>query len=315
MGNSDCKLILLQIGSPATLSEEAIKTYLTQFLSNRKVVDIHPLIWLPILKTIILRFRAPMLLKRYEKIWDGSEFLLVKQTRLLCEKLQAELKNFNIECDYAFYYGKKNISELMLKKSPHQKNLVLPLFPQYSKSTWGIAEDFKGFNFKFLPPFYEEDFYIDNVLKMIDRKINEIKSNQQKIDVVLISFHSAPLRQIKKHKDPYLFQCKKTFQKIKLKLAKSVHGVDIILCFQSKFGKGQWAGPLLCDLISNNYKGKQVVVVSPSFITDSLETEVEINQELRAIACANGGQLHYVNCLNSKREWVRDLAIWINKEI
>ncbi|OFZ23051.1 MAG: ferrochelatase [Bdellovibrionales bacterium RIFOXYA1_FULL_36_14] len=315
MGKCDCKLILMQIGSPAALSEEAIQAYLYEFLSNKKVVDLPHFIWLPILKNIILRFRVKKLLKRYEKIWDGGEFLLVKQTRLLCEKLQTELKRFNIECDYAFYYGKKNIKEQILKLSSSQKNVVLPLFPQYSRSTWGIAEDFTGLNCKFLPPFYEEDFYIDNVLKKIEWKISEIKSNNQAIDIVLISFHSAPLRQISKHQDPYLIQCEKTFQKLKEKLEKLTSDLNIVMCFQSKFGKGKWAGPLLEDLISVNYKGQQVVVVSPSFITDSLETEVEINQELRSLALAQGGQLYYVNCLNTEAGWIRDLAFWINRNI
>jgi len=311
MGNSDCKLILLQIGSPATLSEEAIKVYLTQFLSNRKVVDIHPIIWLPILKTIILRFRSKKLLKRYEKIWDGREFMLVKQTRLLWEKLQAELKNFNIECDYAFYYGKKTLSELQLDQSSHQTILVLPLFPQYSRSTWGIAEDFKGLNFKFLPPFYAEDFYINNVFKMIDKKIDEVQNQNHKVDAVLISFHSAPLRQIKKHNDPYLSECEKTFQKLKMKLEKRPNCPDIVMCYQSRFGKGRWAGPLLSNLVTKKYIGKNVVVASPSFVSDSLETIVEINEELKKIVEKDGGKLHYVECLNTDDEWVKGLAKWV----
>jgi len=305
----------MQIGSPATLSEAAIKTYLYEFLSNKKVVDLPHFIWLPILENIILRFRAKKLFKRYEKIWDGQEFLLVKQTRLLCEKIKTELKSQNIECDYAFYYGKKTIQDISLAET--SSVVLLPLFPQYSRSTWGILEELRieGVQVKWISPFYEEDFFIDNVFQKIYKKLVEIETNQTAVEVVLISFHSVPLRQIKKYQDPYLIQCEKTFQKLKAKLAKKISCQNIVMCFQSKFGKGRWAKPLLGDLLEHQFRGKKVVVVSPSFVSDSLETLVEINEELRESVEREGGALYYVDCPNLDDGWVKGLANFCLKNI
>ncbi len=320
------KVVLGQLGSPKAPTAKELRPYLRDFLGDPRVVDLNPLLWKPILYLLVLTFRPRKSAKAYARIWDGSSFPLVALTKILAEKIQAELPDY-YEVDAAFLLGKPQIEDLFAAWDQEdfwtraQKVLVLPQFPQYAESTIASVVDKLGASLgnrvniphlEFVSYYHRAKCFIDNTVLQIETSLAEFTADGKEADALVLSFHGIPLRRVLDKKDLYYQHCFETYYLIKQKLnhplASSMH-----LCFQSRFGSEQWLGPATDDYVLDLIeKGEKKIAIScPSFTVDCLETIDEIGYELGKDAKEEGGEVLFIPCLNVQDKWVKDYSHFI----
>lgn len=320
-GNSsrpEIGVLLLNLGTPDNLDIKSIKRYLTEFLLDKRVIDIARIIWYPLLYGIILRKRPPKTLKAYERIWDKEQndsplrLITKQQAELLQARLESKLENLGLRADqikisFAMRYGKPNIADQIdeLIASGCKKILFFPLYPQYCAATTASAYD-KLFShltslrdipsLRIVPPYYDNEEYIKTIGDSI---VNQLKKQKHPIEKLLVCFHSIPKRYVTLG-DPYEEHCQKTTEKLIEYLNWDKDRVSI--CFQSRFGKEEWLKPYADEhLIELSKAGiKSIAMVSPGFAADCLETLDEIAIEYARLFKEHGGEhFTYIPCLNS----------------
>ncbi len=281
-------VIFAQLGSPKSPRRRDVREYLKAFLSNRLVVDLNPILWKLILHIFILPFRSKKSAARYQQIWDGEKFLLNTNSEGFVNKL----KHYGVICDLGYVLGKPSLKEI-LRKYKDEEVIVWPLFPQYCKSTTGLIEEIIGDqDVKLISSFHDHDYYIDSCVKKIEEALI-----QKSVDTLILSFHSVPIE----NNGVYIQHCLQSFQLIKSKISHQ----NVLLAFQSKFGRGQWMGPSLEVLIEQEAKeGRtQTAVFCPGFLMDCLETQLEVGTELKERVRPWGVDLSYIDCLNDWDYW------------
>jgi len=315
------KLVLLvNLGSPEELSVSAIRKFLSEFLSDKRVVGLSRLIWYPILFGVILPFRARKLLHSYQKIWlETDSSPLTHYTKLQAQQLQHYLGE-SVYVDYAFTYGSRSISAVLSQKAyKNCKNLiVIPLYPQYSSSTTASVYDQ-------LARFYADQYFIPklkfinsfagntNYIKALADTVRQHWTKHGRAQKLIVSFHSIPLKLIYMG-DSYLEECQLTYHLLCNEL-NLVPDVDAKLTFQSKFGKAKWLEPATASTVTLLAKAlvESLDVICPGFISDCLETLEEIAIQNRELFINSGGkQLNYICCLNDSiacTEMLAQLAI------
>jgi ferrochelatase len=302
------------LGSPDAPTKKALRKYLGQFLSDKFVIQPPPsrFIWLCILHLVILNIRPAKSAKKYQKIWfhDTHEAPLIS----LCQKLLKKLKiqQFSNENQFEFSlgmrYGNPSIAVALedLKDKGCNKIVVLPLYPQYSKTTTASThfEVEKSLsNWAVKPKLFFVNDYHDNEL-YIDTLASSIKAFQAvngRPDKLLVSYHSIPQRYVD-NGDSYYDHCQTTTQLLVEKLQLNNNNYEI--CFQSIFGREKWIGPNISDILANlgSNGTSHVQVVCPGFPVDCLETLEEIDMENREIYLENGGlKFHYIPALNKQK--------------
>lgn len=280
------RIILVQLGSPKDPTLKSVRGYILRFLDNPCVMDINPIFRKLLLHTVILPFHGKKSQKKYEKIWDGTSFPLNSITRNFAQKLKA--MGLNIEVQFLLDQDRKIEIDI--------DSIVVPLFPQYSKSTTGLVE--QEFGSVGIKSFYNWNSYIDSTVNIIEKELEK-----SEVDDLVLSFHGLPIKQIKKG-DPYLKQSEETFKLLRNKINK-LSSERVHMTFQSKMGRGEWLSPYteeyVLDLIRKGRK--RVAIHCPSFVADCLETIYEINSELYEKVKSLGGTLKYIPCLNDSDEW------------
>lgn len=298
-------VLLVNLGTPSMPNKQSIRAFLRDFLSDRRVVDVARIIWLPILYLIILPIRSARLVKPYKKIWLQDESPLRFYTHSQAEKLAQQLQDNNISVDYAMTYGQPSIAAKLKQFSEQGITdlTVLPLYPQYSVSTTAPVFDQlsdaikKQFNFPaltFIHDYHDHPLYIDAL-------VNSIKQSWQKhgqSECLIFSFHGIPKRYVALG-DVYQTQCEATVKRVveKLGLTKQQYK----LCYQSRVGREEWLKPYLDATLPEMAKAgvSSVDIISPAFACDCLETLEELAMENKALFLDNGGkQYHYIPCLN-----------------
>lgn len=311
------KLILLvNLGSPDSLTTSSIRGFLRSFLSDKRVVGLPKIIWYPILYGIILPIRAKKLLHKYEQIWSENNLAplidyTIKQSSMLQNVLGAEAK-----VDYTFCYGDNNVLDKLsqLEREYNFQNLiVIPLYPQYSSSTTAavfdqIASYYKNKYYipsiKFINSFADDDSYISALASSIKKHWDKFGRGEK----LVVSFHSVPVKLID-NGDIYIKECQLTFELLCKELGLSNDHASI--CYQSKFGKAEWVGPATNVVIEDIAKSgiKHLDIVCPGFVSDCLETLEEVAIEYRNLFVNSGGlQLNYIRCLNDSEDLVNVLA-------
>ena len=311
MQSNNKGVLIVNTGSPSSNTPKAIRTYLEEFLLDKRVIKIPRLIWLPILYLIILPFRPKRKVKDYNKIWmkEGSPLLVISD-RIL-RKLKSKSKFKNLFFSMAMSYGKPSIKEqLKLFKNQNINQLIiLPLFPQFSFSTTQSVIDRVNESLieldwqpklKIIDEYYEEDIFIDSLSKKIS---NEWEASGKK-DLLIFTYHGLPKKYITEG-DPYYDACLKTSNLIanKLKLSKK----DYITSFHSKFGLGEWTKPYTEDLLKVMPKKgvASIDIISPTFSVDCLETLEEIAIQFKNDFIEAGGKkFNYITCLNDSDEQI-----------
>lgn len=295
-------LLIVNLGTPSQAIPQAIKEYLAEFLRDRHVVDLNPLIWLPILHGLVIPKRLKYITDHYQQIWLNNQSPLLYYSKQICQKLQKKYPNF--QCELAMTYGKPNLTTALNRLKKCNKIHVLSLYPQYSTTTSLVVIDkIKALTqnwqnppqFNYLYDYADLTAYIIALVKQID---NKICINQP--DTLLISYHGIPIRYINKRHDEYVNRCKLTTDLLQQKLQQYYPDLEIMMTYQSRFGKGKWTEPNTSDVLINLAKQeKSVAVVCPGFAVDCLETLYEINIENRALFIQHGGQqFNYIPALN-----------------
>lgn len=309
-------VLLLNLGTPKSPSTKDVRSFLKEFLSDKRVVEIPRAVWLPILYGIILPFRSPKSAKKYASIWqDGSPLMhhTIAQTKALQQRFSSE----NIEVVYAMRYGEHNIRNTL--ESLRQKNLyrliVLPLYPQYSATTTGTSLDeiFKTLSTWRTQPslvtinrYHDHNDYIQAMAKHIEAYWQTHgRPDFEAGDRLLFSFHGIPERCLTLG-DFYHCECLKTgrliAQALGLKAHENKEKQAYQVSFQSRLGKAKWLEPYTDHTIKKLAKtAKRLDVICPGFSVDCLETIEEIGDEGKEDFLSAGGKdYHYIPCLNDE---------------
>jgi len=285
-----------------------VRSFLAEFLSDRRVVELPRWLWLPILYCFVLRSRPRNSAQKYAAIWTPEGSPLAVHTRrqaLLLGKILAER---NIKVAYAMRYGKPSIPD-GLKSLAGCEIVVLPLYPQFSRSTTESVRDVIGAKPSMVECFHDHPAYIGALAALVQRHW----AAHGKGDKLVMSFHGLPQRAVDKG-DPYQAQCIATAKILAGSLR--IPPADYRIAFQSRFGAARWLQPYTAPtLIELAKQGtKRVDVLCPGFVSDCLETLEEIALEGRqAFLDAGGREFHALPCLNETPEWITALAKIIDK--
>ncbi|MGC3159096.1 ferrochelatase [Enterococcus faecalis] len=300
-------ILLVNLGTPKDSSKTEVRKYLKTFLSDRRVIKIHPIIWKPILNGIILNIRPKKSAKLYQKICTENGFPLLEYT----EKQMENLKNIcpEVEVTIGMSYSEPSIEtalDTLLSKEIEELN-VIPMYPQYSGTTVGSVFDSvmnyfiksdRIVDIKFIRSFYNNPQYIDYFSKKINEALNE-----SPIDAIVFSYHGIPMSYVKDG-DNYPKECTKTTKLIMDKLG----DIRYYQTYQSKFGPSEWLKPATDDTLKKlPSKGiKNILIVAPGFVVDCLETIEELEHENRNYFLENGGEVYkYVHPFNGDIEFAK----------
>jgi ferrochelatase len=322
-------ILLINTGTPDAPTVKAVRSYLSQFLNDPRVIDLPWLAHKLLVNLIIIPFRSPKSARLYRKIWtpEGSPLLL--NSRRLKEKLQQKLAG-KASVFFAMRYGNPSIQSVIeeINRGKYNELLIVPLFPQHASSTTGSIVDAlkhetanSKINVRFVEQFYKHPAFID----AFAAKIEAYKPAAY--DHVVFSYHGLPNRHLDKshpgishktctceHQMPahgqhcYKATCYETTRLLSGKLG--LKPGDYTVAFQSRLSNN-WMEPftdrLLKDLAQKGVK--KVLVTAPAFVADCLETTLELGVEYSKFFSANGGnELTLVESLNADDKWVKALA-------
>ena len=325
-------VILANLGTPDATDYWSMRKYLSQFLSDKRVVDYSAWLWQPLLQGIILTRRPFSSGKAYRSIWNNelNESPLLTTTRLQASAVKKEVKkNYgdDIIVDFAMRYGNPSTESVIknMKDQGVEKIVFFPLYPQYAGPTTATAND-EAFRtlmkMNWQPSIRTVAAYFDNPL-YINALANSVKkkyaSLQKKPDILVCSYHGVPVRYLMEG-DPYHCQCQKTTRL--LKEALGWDDTDIKTTFQSKFGPEKWLQPYTVEEVARLAEGgqKNIAIMSPAFSSDCVETLEEINEEIyESFEEAGGETFTYIECLNDSADHIKmmmgilknELAGWI----
>jgi len=306
-------VLLINLGTPDSTNWWDIRKYLKEFLSDKRVIEVNPVLWQIILNLFILNFRPSKTAHAYKKIWlkETNESPLRYYTRNQAEKLQQELVGENIIVNFAMRYGNPSIKSKLteLKKNGCENIIILPLYPQYAAATTATVCDevYRTLmkmrwqpSLQIVPHYESEPSYVSALVKSIEKKIETIS---WKPDLIIASYHGIPKKYFDKG-DPYHCYCHKTTRLIKEKFSK----IEIQTTFQSRFGPQEWLTPYTDKTLESlSAKGiKNLLVICPGFASDCVETLEEINILGRETFLKNGGEkFDFIPCLNDSSEHIK----------
>ena len=305
-------VLIINLGTPDSTSWWDIRKYLKEFLSDRRVIEVNPVLWQIILNLFILTFRPSKTAHAYKKIWlkETDESPLRYYTRNQAEKLRKKVGNENIIVDFAMRYGSPSIRSKLtnLKIQGCENIIILPLYPQYAAATTATVCDevYRSLmrmrwqpSLQIIPHYESEPLYINAIVKSIDQKL---KSISWKPDLIITSYHGIPKKYFEKG-DPYHCYCQKTTRLIREKFSE----VEVQTTFQSRFGPQEWLTPYTDKVLESlPSKGiKKLLVICPGFASDCVETLEEINIQGRESFLKNGGkQFDLIPCLNDNTDQI-----------
>ncbi|MBI6548746.1 ferrochelatase [Xenorhabdus lircayensis] len=313
-------VLLVNLGTPDSPTPAAIRRYLAKFLSDRRVVDISPFIWKPILYGLILPFRSSRVAKLYQEIWteEGSPLLVYgrRQQKLLDEKLA------DVPVVLGMTYGSPSLSQAVdnLLQQGIDDLIILPLYPQYSSTTSAavfdsISKILQGYrtisNLHFIRSYATHPAYIAALKESIKQSFK--KYGQP--DRLILSYHGIPER-LATMGDIYPQDCKATTEL--LIQALDYPADKIMMTYQSRFGRLPWLSPYT-DKTMASLPGQgveHVQVVCPGFSADCLETLEEIKQQNKNIFLHAGGKkFEYISALNDNEAHISLLEKLVNNVI
>ena len=316
-------VLLVNLGTPDSTKWWDVRKYLKEFLSDKRLIEINPIIWKIILNLFILTLRPAKSAHAYKKIWfeETNESPLLYYTRSQSNRLAKNIKSETAIIDFAMRYGNPSIkSKLNLLQNKGCENIIiLPLYPQYAAATTATVCDEVYrclMNMRWQPslqiiPHYEsEPLYIDALVKSIKNKIERIN---WKPDLIIASYHGIPKSYFDKG-DPYQCYCQKTTRLIKEKFS----DIEIQTTFQSRFGPREWLKPYTDKTLESLPKQdkKNILVICPGFASDCVETLEEINIQGKESFLKNGGKnFDFIPCLNDNSDHIRLFEKLVNRYI
>jgi protoporphyrin/coproporphyrin ferrochelatase len=313
-------VLLVNLGTPEAAEPKAVRAYLKEFLTDRRVIERNTLLWKLVLNGIILPIRSRRRARDYQKIWnrEKNESPLKTITRSQAEKLAGTLEPLGnrVMVDWAMRYAGPSIRSRLdaLVERGCDRILVMPLYPQYSAATtatvgdevckWMLAQRRQP-AVRILPAYYDDPYYIEVLASSLKAELKALPFHP---DVIMASYHGMPKEYVAKG-DPYEAQCERTTQLLRQQL-----GVDdkkLIMTYQSRFGRAKWLEPYTIKTVKALAKQgvKNLVVITPGFATDCLETLEEIALENAHVFKRYGGKnFTAIPCLNDSEAGM--LMIW-----
>lgn len=312
-------VLLVNLGTPSAPDPGAVRRYLAEFLSDRRVVEIPPLIWQPILRGAVLTTRPRKSAHAYKQVWreDGSPLAAI--TRAQAKALEGAFGP-DVLVDYAMRYGEPDIRGRLvsLKTNGCTRILIAPLYPQYCAATTATANDaaFAALAkmrwqpaIRTLPPYYDHPAYIAALKASVEQSFAALDFEP---DAILASFHGMPQRTLALG-DPYHCHCQKT-----ARLLSEALGRELTVTFQSRFGREKWLEPATdAVLAALPAKGaKKIAILAPGFSADCLETLEELAIRGRETFLAAGGtDFAYLPCLNDSAAGMEMLRSILQREL
>ncbi|WP_043110305.1 ferrochelatase [Polycyclovorans algicola] len=307
-------VLMVNLGTPESPTPGAIRRYLRQFLSDRRVVEVPRPIWWLILNLLILPLRPIKLAKTYGSVWhrDGSPLMVISRQQHAA--LKAAMGDDAV-VELAMTYGEPSVGNALarLKAQDVDRLLVLPLYPQYSATTTAAVTDavFRVLMQDRDPPalrvirqYHDDPGYIDALARSVERHWAE----HGRGDHLLCSFHGIPQRNLLRG-DPYHCQAHKTARLLRERLG--LDDAAMSLSFQSRLGKMPWLQPYTDQHVTQlAQRGiKKLDVICPGFAADCLETleEVAIGYG-ETFTHAGGAALRYIPALNAETDHIDYLA-------
>jgi len=316
-------VLIINLGTPDSTNWLDVRRYLKEFLSDRRVIEVNPIIWQVILNLFILNFRPSKSAKAYKEIWFKEENIspLLYYTKKQAEKLSKSFSNENLMIDFAMRYGNPSIKSKIkkLNEGGCENLVILPLYPQYAAATTATVCDevYRALmNMRWQPslkiiPHYESDpLYVDALVNSINVKIKNINWTP---DLILASYHGIPKKYFDKG-DPYHCYCHKTTRLVSEKFK----SIEIKTVFQSRFGPQEWLQPYTDKTLENLPKEgkKNVLTICPGFSSDCVETLEEILiQGKKSFMDSGGENFDMIPCLNDNDDHINLLKNLIQKNI
>lgn len=311
-------VLLTNLGTPDAPTAGALRTYLREFLSDPRVVEIPRILWMIILHGIILRIRPAKSAKLYQSIWTdkGSPLLAYSkaQQAKVAKKLQ-QLYGDEVEVAIAMRYGNPSIEQALksIQAKGINKIVALPLYPQYASPTTGstfdaISKEIQSW--RWIPSLHFISSYHDHpgYINALANSINEHFATYGKPEKLVFSYHGMP-KLFHSNGDPYFCFCHKTTRLVVEKLGLTTD--DYQLSFQSRFGKAEWLKPYTDTCLAEfaEHGIKKIAVISPAFSVDCLETLEELEVESRQVFLdAGGSEFHYIAALNDRDDHINSIV-------
>ncbi|MDC3023015.1 ferrochelatase [Candidatus Pelagibacter sp.] len=315
--------LIVNLGTPNSTSWLDIRKYLKEFLSDRRVIEVNPIIWQIILNVFILTFRPSKTAKAYKEIWmkDKNISPLLHYTQKQAEKLSSTMSEKNLIIDYAMRYGNPSIRSKIatLHEQGCENLIILPLYPQYAAATTATVCDevYRTLmkmrwqpSLKIVPHYESDPLYIEALVNSLNKKIKEIN---WKPDLILASYHGIPQKYFDKG-DPYHCYCHKTTRLISEKFT----SIEIKTTFQSRFGPEKWLQPYTDKTLESLPREgkKNILAICPGFSSDCVETLEEIQIQGKESFLDSGGEnFDMVPCLNDNDDHIVLLKSLIQKNI
>ncbi len=311
-------VLLVNLGTPDAPDKQSVKRYLKEFLSDKRVVEIPSIIWQPILRGVILNTRPAKSAEAYRLVWTEDGSPLAFYTHKQAEKLAGKIDGVMV--DWAMRYGNPSISSRLnaMKAAGCDRILIAPLYPQYSGATTASVHDavFDAIAamrwqpaIRLLPAYHDDPAYIDALATSLERDIAALDFEP---DAIVASFHGMPQRTLELG-DPYHCHCQKTARLLSEKMGK-----ELIVAFQSRFGRAKWLGPATDEILEAlaGQGKKNIAVFAPGFSSDCLETCEELAIRGREQFESGGGEnFAYLPCLNDSDISINMLEKLVRREL
>jgi ferrochelatase len=312
-------VLLINLGTPNSPEPGSVKLYLREFLSDPRVVEIPQLVWQPILRGIILNTRPKKSARAYKQVWteEGSPLAAItaRQARALAGAFGEA-----VVVDHAMRYGEPAIRDRIeaLKAAGCERILLAPLYPQYCGATTATANDEAFLQLRrmrwqpavrTLPPYYDDPAYVEALKARLEEALAALDFEPQ---AILASFHGMPQRTLELG-DPYYCHCHKT-----ARLLSEASGRELMLTFQSRFGRAKWLEPATDSTLAELPKQgvTRVAIFAPGFSADCLETLEELAIRGReTFHAAGGSDFAYLPCLNDSAEGIAMLRSIVGREL
>ncbi|MEC7750155.1 MAG: ferrochelatase [Myxococcota bacterium] len=334
-------VLLTQLGTPKAATKAAVRPFLREFLSDPRVIDIPGLARAALVNLVIVPFRTPKSTKIYEELWEvgGGLSPILMHTEALTQALNERLKEDHVTVHMAMRYQVPSMDDVLeqMRLQNYDKIIILPMFPHYASSSTGtaiqkameiIAKWWVIPEIEVVNQFYDEAFYIDTLVEQAR------KHDLSTYDHIVISYHGLPDRHVDKvydgpdnlcndhHCDERLdsdnkFCYKATAYETSRLIAEKLNlePSDYTTAFQSRLDD-KWLTPFSDEVIEALAKKgmKRVLVFSPAFVADCLETLIEVGSEYQEIFEEHGGEhVQLVESCNTETTWVEGLTDFIRQ--
>ena len=314
-------ILIANLGTPDGYSYWPMRRYLSEFLSDRRVIDYPAWKWQPLLQTVILGKRPFTSGANYKLIWnhEANESPLMTITKAQTAKLaevMAERYGDRVTVDFCMRYGNPSTESKVraMVKAGCSRILFFPLYPHYAGATTATANDqfFRALMketwqpaSRTVPAYFDHPAYIDALAQSVERAYAGLPKRP---DLLVCSYHGMPERYLHQG-DPYHCQCQKTTRLLQERL-----GWDkgqLVTTFQSRFGPEEWLKPYTVEEVARLAQAgtKTIAVIARAFSADCIETLEEINGEIReSFVHAGGESFTYIPCLNDDAAHIQALA-------